>query len=171
MTNEQRKEFYMNRNIKLSPPIIALTWDVIFIWTISSLYFTQVKGISNSQVIILDSILMLCGCLFCVPVGKIFQNVKPTTATRIGLCGYAIYLLICIFSPVGNFFVLTLAQPFLSFGYIVMSVKMNGVLTRSLTILKRDKDYQRVFGKGLSLYFVIIIVKLTEMITRMNQLD
>lgn len=154
MTNEQRKEFYMNRNIKLSPPIIALTWDVIFIWTISTLYFTQVKGISNSQVIILDSILMLCGCLFCVPAGKIFQNVKPTTSTRIGLCGYAIYLLICIFSPVGNFFVLTLAQPFLAFGYAVISVKTNSILLESLNVIKRDKDYQRVYGKGLSLYYV-----------------
>lgn len=154
MTNEQRKEFYMNRNIKLSPPIIALTWDVIFIWTISTLYFTQVKGISNSQVIVLDSILMLCGCLFCVPVGKIFQNIKPTTSTRIGLCGYACYLLICIFSPVGNFFVLTLAQPFLAFGYAVMSVKTNSILLNSLNVVNRGKDYQRIYGKGLSLYYV-----------------
>lgn len=155
MTNEQRKEFYMNRNIKLSPSIIALTWDVIFIWTISTLYFTSVKQISNSQVITLDSILMLCGCLFCVPVGKIFQNISPTTSTRIGLLGYAAYLLICIFSPVGNFFVLILAQPFLAFGYAVMSVKTNSILFDSLNVVKRDKDYQRVYGKGLSLYYVI----------------
>ncbi len=155
MTNEQRKEFYMNRNIKLSPTLIALTWDVIFIWTISTLYFTSVKQISNSMVITLDSILMLCGCLLCIPAGKIFQNVSPTTATRIGLLGYACYLLICIFSPVGNFFVLMLAQPFLAFGYAVMSVKTNSILFNSLNVVKRDKDYQRIYGKGLSLFYVI----------------
>ena len=48
MTNEEHKEYYMNRNIKLSPSLIALTWDVIFVWTISTLYFTTVKGISNA---------------------------------------------------------------------------------------------------------------------------
>lgn len=155
MTNEERKEFYMNRNIKLSPSIIALTWDVIFIWTISTLYFTAVKGISNSQVITLDSILMLCGCLFCVPIGRIFQNISPTNSTRIGLLGYAAYLLICIVSPKGNFFVLMLAQPFLAFGYAVMSVKTNSILLNSLNVVKRDKDYQRIYGKGLSLYYII----------------
>lgn len=154
MTNEERKNFYMNRNIKISPSLIALTWDVIFIWTISTLYFTTVKGLSNAQVISLDSILMLFGCLFCVPVGKLFQNVSPIKATRIGLLGYAGYLLICMIGPAGNFFVFVLAQPFLAFGYAVNAVKINSVLNDSLTVVKRDKDYQRIYGKGLSLYYI-----------------
>lgn len=153
MTNEERKNFYMNRNIKLSPSLIALTWDVIFVWTISTLYFTQVKGITNSQVIMLDSILMLFGCLFVVPVNKLFQNMSPIKATRIGLFGYVGYLLICIFGT--NFATFIFAQPFLAFGYAIMSVKSNSVLTQSLSEVKRDKDYQRVYGKGLSIYYVI----------------
>lgn len=154
MTNEERKNYYMNRNIKLSPSLIALTWDVIFIWTISTLYFTNVKGLTNSQVISLDSILMLFGCLFCVPVAKLFQNVTPIKATRVGLLGYAIYLIICMLGPKGNYFVFVCAQPFLAFGYAVMSVKINSVLNDSLTVVKRDKDYQRISGKGLSLYYI-----------------
>ena len=155
MTNEDRKNYYMNRNIKLSPSLIALTWDVIFVWTISTLYFTNVKGLTNPQVISLDSILMIFGCLFCVPVGKIFQNVSPIKATRIGLLGYAAYLIICMLGPKGNFFVFVCAQPFLAFGYAVMSVKINSVLNDSLAVVKRDKDYQRISGKGLSLYYII----------------
>ena len=155
MTNQDRKEFYMNRNIKLSPSLISLTWDVIFVWTISTLYLTTVKGLSNSQVITLDSILMLFGCLFCVPVGRLFQNVRPIKAVRIGLIGYVIYLLINVFGPAGKFFVFVLSQPFLAFGYAVMSVKINSVLNDSLSVVKRDKDYQRVYGKGLSMYYII----------------
>jgi len=153
MTNEQRKEFYMNRNIKLSPSIIALTWDVIFVWTISTLYFTQVKFLTNSQVVLLDSILMLFGCLFCVPVSKIFQRLSPIKSVRIGLFGYAGYLLLCIVGE--SFLTFVLAQPFLAFGYAVMSVKVNGVLNDSLAVVKRDKDYQRIYGKGLSFYYII----------------
>lgn len=153
MTNEERKNLYMNRNIKLSPSIIALTWDVIFIWTISTLYFTTVKGISNAQVISLDSILMVFGCLFCVPVGKLFQNMRPIKAVRIGMFGYVGYLLLCVFGT--NFVTFVLAQPFLAFGYAVMSVKINSVLNDSLSVVKRDKDYQRIYGKGLSLYYII----------------
>lgn len=153
MTNEERKEFYMNRNIKLSPSLIALTWDVVFVWTISNLYFTAVKGLSNSQVISLDSILMLFGFLFCVPVNKLFQNWSPIKATRVGLLGYAGYLLLCIFGT--NYVTFILAQPFLAFGYALMGVKANSVLTQSLNVVKRDKEYQRVYGKGLSLFYII----------------
>ena len=153
MTNEERKIQYMNRNIKLSPPLIALTWDVIFIWTISTLYFTQVKGLANSQVVMLDSILMLFGCILCVPVGKLFQNVKPIKAIRIGLCGYAAYILLCVF---GNSYpIFILAQFFLAFGYAIMAIKSNSVLTDSLAVVKRDKDYQRIYGKGISLLYII----------------
>ena len=76
-------------------------------------------------------------------------------AVRIGLLGYAGYLLINMFGPPGKFFVFVLAQPFLAFGYAVMSVKINSVLNDSLTVVKRDKDYQRVYGKGLSSYYII----------------
>jgi len=153
MTNEERKNFYMNRNIKMAPSLIALTWDVIFVWTISTLYFTTVKGLTNAQVVALDSVLMFAGALLCVPVTKLFQNIKPIKATRIGLGGYAIYLLLCIF---GNSYpVFLFAQVFLAFGYAVMSVKSNMVLTESLSAVKRDKDYQRVYGKGISLLYII----------------
>ena len=153
VTNEERKEFYMNRNIKLSPSLIALSWDVIFIWTISTLYFTAVKGLSNAQVISLDSILMLFGCLFCVPIAKLFQNITPIKSVRIGLFGYAGYLLLCIFGT--NYFTFILAQPFLAFGYAIMGVKCNSVLNQSLSVVKRDKEYQRIYGKGLSIYYII----------------
>ena len=112
MVDIERKELYMNRNIKLSPSIVALTWDVIFVWTITTLYFTSVKGLTNSQIVWLDSILMLFGCIFCVPVGKLFQNIKSTTAIRIGLFGYAAYLLLCIFGT--NYFTFIFASSMLS---------------------------------------------------------
>jgi len=47
------------------------------------------------------------------------------------------------------------AQIFLAFGYAVLSVKSNMILTRSLSAVKRDKDYQRVYGKGLSKYYLL----------------
>ena len=153
MTNEERKNQYMNRNIKMSPSLIALTWDVIFIWTISTLYLTTVKGFSNAQAVALDSILMLAGCLMVVPVNKLMQNVKPIIATRIGLFGYGAFLLLNIFGTTFPIFIF--AQLFLAFGYAVMGVKTNLVLTESLSVIKRDKDYQRIYGKGISLLYII----------------
>ena len=153
MTNEERRDRYMNRNIKLFPALCALTWDVVFVWTISMLFFSTQKGLAAPQIIALDSILMLAGCGLVVPVGKLFQNVKPIWATRIGMCGYGMYLLLVIFGTSYPIFVI--AQFFLAFGYSVMSVKTNSVLTNSLQVVKRDKDYQRTYGKGVSIFYAI----------------
>ena len=153
MTNEERKEYCMKRNVKLHPILNAFTWDVIFVWTISTMFFANVKGLNYSQIIALDSILMIIGCIMCIPVQRLLQNVKAKVAIRFGCLGYAMYLLLCIFGK--NYFTFILAQPFLAFGYTVMSVKMNGVLTQSLSVLKKEKEYDKVCGKGFSLYYVI----------------
>lgn len=153
MTNEERKDFYMKRNVKLYPIFGALTWDVIFVWTISTLFFTTQKGLTNSQVIMLDSILMIFGCIMVVPVSKIFQNVSALKSARIGNLGYVIYLLLCIFGE--NYLVFAFAQFFLAFGYAVNGVKSNTILIDSLHEIKRGQDYQRVYGKGMSLFYVL----------------
>lgn len=153
MTNEERKNFYMNRNIKLSPIIIALTWDVVFVWAISTMYFTNVKGLTYSQTILLDSILMFFGFALCIPLQKIFQKMSPNKSIKFALVGYACYLVLCM---IGNSYpVFICAQFFLAFGYVINAIKSNSVLTDSLNVVKRDKDYQRVYGKGMSLYYTI----------------
>ena len=137
----------------MSPVLIALTWDVIFVWVITTLYLSTQKGFTNSQIVLLDSVLMFAGCLIVVPVNKFMQNIKPVVGTRIGLLGYAGWMLLYIF---GNTYVtFVIAQLFLAFGYAVLGVKSNSVLTESLNTVKRDKDYQRVYGKGLSLFYML----------------
>ncbi len=153
MTNEERMEKYVNRNVKFFPPLLALTWDVIFIWTISTMFLSQVKGLSFSQIVTLDSILMLSGCILCIPLNKLFEKVKPILSSQIGLLGYAAYLLINIF---GNQYVhFVIATIFMSIGYCINGVKVNTVLTDSLNVLKRGKDYERVYGKGISFFQII----------------
>ena len=127
----------MNRNIKIMPSYIALTWDVIFVWTISTLFFTTQKGLSYSQVIALDSILMLFGCIMCVPINKLFNRMSTINATRLATFGYGAYLILCI---VGNSYpVFIVAQFFLSFAYCVNSVRINTLTVDSLKIANRKR--------------------------------
>lgn len=150
MTNEERKNMYMNRNIKLYPPFLALVWDVLFVWTITTLFFTNEKGLSYSQCMMIETILMLSACIMCIPVSKLFEKVTPIKSLRYGLVGYALFLLLCI---VGNKYVVMIAPVFLAFGYCILSVKGNPLLTDSLTVVKRDKEYNKIYGKGLSIYY------------------
>ena len=149
----QKKEYYLNRNVKMHPLLNALTWDVIFVWTISTIFLSNVKGLSYSQIVFLDSILMFAGCVFCIPIQKLFKNVIPKIALRIGLVCYAGFLLLLMVGT--NFVTFALGYVLLSIGYAIGSIKVNPILTDSLAELKRDKDYNRVFGKGYSLYYII----------------
>ena len=153
MTNEERRDHYMKRNIKLLPTFYAFTWDVLFVYTISTLFLTSQKGLTFSQVITLESFRMLFGCLLCIPVSKLFEKLPATFSVRIANIGYAGFLLIYIFGKsYPSFFV---AEFFIAFAYAVKSVKDNTILTDSLRLVKRDKDYQRIYGSSVSIYYII----------------
>ncbi len=152
MTNEERKILYMNRNIKMYPPFLALIWDVLFVWTISTLFFTNQKGLSYSQCMMIETILTFSACIMCIPVTKLFEKITPIKSLRCGLVGYAAFLILCIF---GNKYVVMIAPVFLAFGYCVLSVKGNPLLTDSLSEVKRDKEYNKIYGKGLSIYYTL----------------
>lgn len=153
MTNEQRKDFYMNRNIKLYPTYCALTWDVLFVWTILTVYYTTVKGLTFSQAVLLDSVQTIAACVMCIPLTKLFSNVNTVTATRIGNLGYACFLLILIYGQ--SFFHFAAGTVFLAFAYTMFSVKNTSILNKSLRLVNRTNDYQRVYGKGVAIYYVL----------------
>ncbi len=153
MTNEERKNYYMNRNIKLYPFYLALVWDVLFVWTISTLFYTTVKGLTFSQAIMIDSVQTIAACILSVPLTKIFAKVNSVTATRISSLGYIGFLLCLIFGK--TFFSFAIGAIFLAFAYSLASVKVPAVLNKSLRLIQRDKDYERVYGKGLSIYYCL----------------
>ncbi len=153
MTNEERKNFYMNRNIKLYPPYLALTWDVLFVWTILTMYYTTVKGLTFSQAVMLDSVQTISACIMCIPLAKLFARVNTVTATRFGNLGYIGFLLILIFG--NSFFAFAVGTVFLAFAYTMCSVKNTSILNKSLRLVNRSNDYQRVYGKGVSIYYVL----------------
>lgn len=83
---------------------------------------------------------------------------NPVKASRIGNFGYIGFLLFIIFCPHGNglinMFILSLGHSCLAFGYCVFIVKNVSILNQSLQAVERDKDYQRIYGKGVSIYYV-----------------
>lgn len=153
MTNEEIKIKAMNHNIKLTPIFFALTWDVFFFWAISTIFLNQIKGLSFSQIVTLDSLGMLFGCLMCIPLTKLFQKVSSLTSAKLAMVGYGLFLLAMIYGT--NYFIFVLGRLFLAFGYCINSVKINSFITDTLSQAKRDSEYQVVFGRGLSIYYIV----------------
>ena len=151
MKNEDRLRAMMNKNIKMSPLLIAFVWDVWFVWTISTMYLSQVKGFSYSEIVLLDSVLMGTGAISCLLVGKFFKKMSSVWALRIGLAAYGVFLLTYIFAT--QYYIFIIVQAALSFGYAMCGIKSNAFLNDSLTLVKRNKDYDKVSGAGNSIYY------------------
>lgn len=152
MTNEERRDFYMNRNIKLYPIYLSMTWDLLFVWTIMNMFLNQVKGISYSSVVMLSSIQMIAACIMCIPITKRFAKTPPVLASRLGNLGYIVCLLLIMFGI--NYFTFALAYIALAYAYVMCSVKHVSILNESLSRVDRDKEYDRVYGSGVSIYYV-----------------
>ena len=153
MTDQARLTAMMNKNIKMSPLLFAFSWDVWFVWTITTMFLSQVKGFSYSQVIMLDSILMGIGAVFCFLGGKMFKKLSPLNAIRLGIFCYGIFLLIYIFAT--EYYTFIIAQLFLALGYALCGIKTNAFINDSLTIVKRNKEFDKISGAGNSLLYII----------------
>lgn len=151
--NEERKNYYMNRNIKLYPFYLAFTWDVVFVWTIIILFYTNVKGLSYSQAIFLDSLLYLSAFVLSVPVSKLIYKVKPLLASQIANLFVIAFLLLVIFGT--HFFTFMIAEILFSVFLIISNIKNSIVLSDTLRLVKRDKEYNRIYGGGLGIYYFI----------------
>lgn len=151
--NEERKNYYMNRNIKLYPFYLAFTWDIVFVWTIIILFYTNVKGLTYSQAIFLDSFIHISAFVLSVPVSKLISKVKPLLASQIANLFAILFLLLVIFGT--HYATFMLAEGCFAVFMIISNVKNSLVLSDSLRLVKRDKEYNRIYGGGLGMYYFI----------------
>ncbi len=151
--NEERKNYYMNRNIKLYPFYLAFTWDIVFVWTIIILFYTNVKGLTYSQAIFLDSLLYISAFILSVPVSKLISKVKPLLASQIANLFAILFLLLVIFGT--HYVTFMLAEVCFAIYMIISNIKNSILLSDTLRIVKRDKEYNRIYGGGLGMYYFI----------------
>lgn len=140
----------LNKNVKLYPSYRAFAYDFLFLWTISILYLTEVKGLSFSQVILLDSIFMLSGFLLQIPITKIIKKIGRVPAARIASLSWLGFSLIYL---LGNGFpVFILANVLYGIGNAIRNITDIEILSLSLKKLNRKKDFARVEGKSMFIY-------------------
>lgn len=151
--NEDRKNYYMNRNIKIYPFYLAFSWDVIFVWTIIILFYTNVKGLSYSQAIFLDSLLYISAFALSVPVSKLVAKIKPILASQIANLFVILFLILVMFGT--HYFVFIIAEVCCSIFMIISNIKNSIILSDTLRVVKRDKEYNRIYGGGIGIYYFV----------------
>ena len=143
----------LKKNIKIYPWYRAFGYDFLFLWTISILYLTEVKGLTYSQVILLDSIFMLVAFLFQIPISKMIRKIGRANSTKIASILSLGFVVIYLFGQ--GFWIFILANVFYGISAGIHNITDMEILSLSLKKLHRKNDYSRYEGKGMFWYYII----------------
>ena len=132
----------LKRNVKLYPFYRAFSYDFLFFWTISILFLTEVKGLSYSQVILLDSLFMLVAFCLQVPISKMIRKIGRVTSARLGAIAYLGFAFLNIFGT--SFWWFLLANALYGVGAAIKNVADTEILSLSLQKLNRKNDFSQI---------------------------
>ena len=143
----------LKRNVKIYPWYRAFAYDFLFLWTISILYLTEIKGLSYAQVILLDSIFMLSAFLLQIPISKMVSKIGRANATRIASFASLGFVAIYIFGQ--QFWLFLFANLLYGIGMAIRNITDVEILSLSLKKLRKKNDYSKYEGKGMFWYYII----------------
>jgi len=143
----------LKKNVKLYPTYHAFAYDFLFLWTISILYLTEVKNLSYSEVILLDSILMFVAFGLQIPITKLINKLGRVPAARIASIAWLGFAFIYLFGT--GFAIFIIANVLYGIGIAIRNITDVEIISLSLKKLNRKKDFSKVEGKGLFIYNIL----------------
>ena len=78
---EKTKE---SRNIKIFPIYKAISWDLLFFYTILFLFLTQVKGISAADVLLADAAYPIFKFILLMPLTMLIEKIGKRKSLILG---------------------------------------------------------------------------------------
>lgn len=151
-TKEQNRN--MEHNVKLFPFYKALSWDLLFYYSVTFLFLTQTKGISASEVFFVDAFYPIFKFVFMIPINLCVQKLGQRKCLIIGNLFLAIEMLIFILAT--NVPVLILSNLFMAIGFNLKTIAETNILYSSLPKgEKRNEKFSKIDGRASSFYYYI----------------
>lgn len=146
---ERTKE---EQNIKIYPIYKMLSWDLLFYYTIIFLFFTQVKGISASNVLLAEASYPMFKILTQLPLNaltnKIGKRESLILANGINVLSILSYII------ANNIVFIFLGQFFSAIAFNIKGIVETNLLYNSLPKNeKRGSKFSKIDGKGTSWYY------------------
>ncbi len=142
------------KNVKLYPIYKMFSWDLLFYYAISFLFYTQVKGFSASVVLLADGFYPLFKLIFQIPCVSFVDSYGKRKAIILGnmfVTSGILTVLLCNSVPL-----LILANLFFAIGYNFKGLCESSVLYDSLEGVEKRRDvFSKLDGRGSSFYYYI----------------
>ncbi len=153
-TNEVLKKKY---NIRQYIIYRMLSYDLLFFYAIDFLFLTQVKNISVSNTILLDSVYTIFRVIFQLPVTIIVDRIKTKTSLITGNIFIAISTVILIIASDYN--ILVISQILFAIGYTIKGICDNAFVYENIPD-NREKGalFSKIDGKAIAYYDVFYAI-------------
>lgn len=142
------------KNLKLYIKYKMFSWDMLFYYAIIFLFFTQVKNISASNVLLAEAFYPLFKAVLLLILTVIIEKFGKRKALIIGNIFIALSTLTYIFAV--DFYMILLGQFFSAAGFVIKGICETNLLYDSLEKdSKRGARFSKIDGEGSSLYYYI----------------
>ncbi len=148
------------KNLKFYPKYRQFARDFLFFYTINFLFLTQVKHVSMSAAVLIDTFYALFVVLFQMPVSSIIDKIGRKKGIIIGNICNAIYLTIVILST--NLTQLIFAEILSATGFAFKDIAETALLNDSIeeTKDKKSKIFAKIQGRAISGYYVLSAISM-----------
>lgn len=151
---KEEKQRMRKINMKLFPIYKALSWDLLFYYTINFLFLTQIKNISASDVVLTDSFYALFVMILQIPINIIIAFLGKKKSLVIGNFSLVAYMLIIIFSR--NIYDLILANFISAIGFGLKETVASSLLKESIPPSKyKNQIFAKLNSKGATGYYIL----------------
>ena len=143
-----------NINVRLFPIYKAISWDLLFYYTILFLFLTQVKCINAADVLLAEAIYPIFKFLFLMPLTILIEKIGKRKSLIFANLINAFSVLFFMISS--NLLYLIIAQFFSAIAFVIKGVAETNLLYDSLPKdEKRGSRFSKIDGKGGAGYYYL----------------
>lgn len=144
-----------NKNLKLYPKYRKIAMDFLFFYTINVLFLTEVKHISMSAVVLVDTLYAFFSVIVQIPASALINKIGRKNSMILGNILDAIYLIVVINST--GLYHLLIAEVLCAAGFALKEGAEPAILNSSINLEKEEKSklFSKIQGKAVSGYFFL----------------
>lgn len=142
-----------SKTIKLFWIYRALSYDLIFYYTIATLFYTTIKGSTLSQVMLVHSFAAIFTFIFLIPAHFLIKKIGNTLSIRIGTFLWILYLTLTIFLQ--NVYAIFVIEAICSMGTVLKILSDSNIIVNTLELHGESKRYVDIESKSITTYFVL----------------
>lgn len=151
MEEEKKLALKKKLNMKLYPIYKMLAADVLFFNAIKVLFLTQVKGISNANVVLMESIYAFFKLILQVPMTVVVSKLGIRKSIILGNIFWILEVVLIMLS--NNYLIIILSQLLSAIGWSCKSISETPMLNTSVPEAHtKGKIFAKIESKGYSRY-------------------